>query len=91
MKASDWENLKSAEYQPESFKTEGFIHLCTTEQLPGVLNRHFKGEKDLLALKLRIPPVDPSLRYEDLYNQGEEFPHLYRPVRLEEVVGLLNC
>jgi uncharacterized protein (DUF952 family) len=33
--------------------------------------------------------VKPEIRYEDLYDAGQEFPHIYGPLNLDAVVDVL--
>jgi uncharacterized protein (DUF952 family) len=50
-KRRDWLDQRSNEnYLPVDFKREGFIHCCSQEQLPGVLQRYFKNARDLVLL-----------------------------------------
>jgi len=59
----------------------GFIHLCTAEQLPFVLGRHFAGRTGLLVLLL--DPAGLDVRWEKSEPGMDPFPHLYGalPVR----------
>ncbi len=34
--------------------------------------------------------ADPNLRFEDLYNSGELFPHLYRPIKASEIKAVIQ-
>ena len=63
--------------QPEGIACPpgGFIHLCTQAQLAFVLERHFAGRKDLLALHL--DPEDLDVRWEQSEPGMPPFPHLY--------------
>jgi len=63
---------------------DGFIHLATDEQLGGTLGRHFAGEAGLVVVRLAVEG-DPALRWE-VSSGGALFPHLYRPLRAEDIV-----
>ena len=54
---------------------DGFIHLCTAEQLPFVLGRHFAGRA--LLLILRLDPAGLDVRWEQSEPGMAPFPHLY--------------
>jgi uncharacterized protein (DUF952 family) len=65
-------------------RRDGFIHLSTAAQLAGTRARHFAGETGLVAAWLDVGD-DPSLRWE-ASRGGQVFPHLYRPLRLADVI-----
>ena len=64
---------------------DGFIHLSTAAQAPGTAAKHFAGEEGLVILALDAGALGPALRWE-VSRGGAEFPHLYRTLRLDEVV-----
>lgn len=54
----------------------------------GTLNKHYPGATDL-----QILTIDPTLLsiapvWEDLYNTGMEFPHVYGPIDVAAVVAV---
>ena len=53
----------------------GFIHLCTAEQLPFVLERHFAGRQRLVVLHVDAEELD--VRWEVSEPGLPAFPHLY--------------
>ena len=83
---ADWqESVGHDQYAPTAFKAEGFIHCCEPAQLPGVLQRYFNGQKDLLLLHLDKKKLMASLKYER--STGNElFPHLYGVINKAAVV-----
>lgn len=64
---------------------DGFIHLSTAEQLQGTLDKHFAGESGLVVAELSLGD-DEHLKWEESRG-GQKFPHLYRALRLADVVG----
>jgi uncharacterized protein (DUF952 family) len=84
--AAAWEAAKVAgRYAPASLSTEGFIHLSTARQLPGTARRFFAGQRDLVVLTVAAAALEPgALRWEDP-GEGQAFPHLYRPLGVDEV------
>jgi uncharacterized protein (DUF952 family) len=86
----EWEDAQDKGlYQPSSFDREGFIHCCTKEQLDSVLQRHFKGQENLIRLV-----IDPSLlnqRWQFDYDEKlqQEFPHIYGPLNLSAVIEIV--
>ena len=65
---------------------DGFIHLSAAGQLPGTLARHFAGETGLALAALDAAALGSALRWE-VSRGGARFPHLYRPLRLSDVVA----
>jgi uncharacterized protein (DUF952 family) len=64
---------------------DGFIHLSTAAQVVGTAARHFADESDLVLVSVRDDALGPDLRWEPARG-GALFPHLYRPLRLSDVV-----
>ena len=63
---------------------DGFIHFSTVAQVSGTLSRHFTSEPEVVILRVASAPLGDALRWEPS-RQGALFPHLYRPLRIEEV------
>lgn len=77
---SDWEAAaNNEEYRAESLSTEGFIHLCTTEQLLGVIDRYYSDRTDLVVLDLDADLIGSEIRWEESPPNGT-FPHVYGPI-----------
>jgi len=70
---------------PESLATEGFVHCSTDAQLAGTIQRHFGSVDALVLLRLLEAGLGGDLRWEES-RPGEVFPHLYRAIRVDEVV-----
>ena len=64
---------------------DGFIHFSTAAQVVGTAARHFATESDLVLVAFEAEALGPALRWEPSRG-GALFPHLYRPLRLSEVV-----
>tara|TARA_B100001094_G_scaffold280635_1_gene291570 strand:- start:267 stop:566 length:300 start_codon:yes stop_codon:yes gene_type:complete len=75
-------------YRSESFTEEGFIHFCEPQQLKKVLSRHFTGKDNLIALEFDANKIEVEVIYEDLYQQGETFPHVYGPINLSALISV---
>ncbi len=56
---------------------ENFIHLSTLEQVNGTLANYFKGSNRLFLLHIDASKLTSNLVYEDLFETGIAFPHLY--------------
>jgi uncharacterized protein (DUF952 family) len=66
---------------------DGFIHLSTTEQAPGTLAKWFADEAGVMALTFDADEFGADLKWEPSRG-GQLFPHLYRPLRIEEIMDL---
>lgn len=64
---------------------DGFVHFSTAAQLPETLSRHFAGENGLMLLACDFTGVQDDLRWEPSRG-GDLFPHLYRPLRMSDIV-----
>jgi uncharacterized protein (DUF952 family) len=64
---------------------DGFIHFSTREQVAETAERHFAGESDLVLVAVEADGLGDSLRWETSRG-GALFPHLYRELRLADVV-----
>ena len=75
------------EIDPGSLLTEGFVHCSTEAQLPSTIERHFAGHDELVLLRLDPDAIAPQLRWEESI-PGEEYPHVYRALRLTDVAEI---
>lgn len=83
---NDWEEAKKKGiYDPPSLGSEGFIHCSNIDQVVDVANKNFDGEEDLLLLLIDEKKVESKVVYEDLYSEGEKYPHIYGPLNIEAV------
>ncbi len=64
---------------------DGFVHFSTGLQVEGTLNAHFAGEADLTLLAVDAGTLGDALKWEPSRG-GALFPHLYRELRLDDVV-----
>jgi uncharacterized protein (DUF952 family) len=74
-------------YRAPSLDDEGFIHCSTREQYPEVARRHFRGHTDLVLLTIDPALLEVDVVCEDLYDLGEEYPHVYGPIPTSAVVS----
>ncbi len=83
----DWEARSAADYRPAGLATEGFVHCCDAGQLPGVLDRYYRGRDDLVLLTIDPAGLTVDVVWEDSTGRGERFPHAYGPLALGAVVA----
>jgi len=64
---------------------DGYIHFSTAAQAAETAAKHFAGADGLVLAAVDPGPLADALRWEPSRG-GALFPHLYRPLRLTEVV-----
>ncbi|ETX01232.1 DUF952 domain-containing protein [Candidatus Entotheonella palauensis] len=88
---SAWETAQSAgSYRGDTLDTEGFIHCSTVAQVLGPANIRFHGQQDLLLLRIDAGKVRSEIIYEDCYDSGDVFPHIYGLLNLDAVTEVID-
>ncbi|WP_121063411.1 DUF952 domain-containing protein [Chachezhania antarctica] len=64
---------------------DGFVHFSTAEQSAETAAKHFAGEDGLMLLACDTDRFGDALKWE-VSRGGAEFPHLYAPLRREDVL-----
>ena len=64
---------------------DGFIHFSTSGQVAETAAKWFADESDLVLVAFDAAGLGPALKWEPSRG-GQLFPHLYRSLRLDEVV-----
>ena len=72
------------------FDAEGFIHCSIERQVPGVLDRFYKGQTGLVKLKIEKAKVSRPVLFELAIDLDELFPHIYGALNLESVVDVIE-
>jgi uncharacterized protein (DUF952 family) len=76
-----WETaLVSGTYTDTSFESEGFIH-CSTRD---------RGQPDLLLLCISSSEVEAPIVYEDCYEKGIAYPHIYGTLNVNAVMHVID-
>ena len=84
--AQDWQAAQASGYFASAdLVSEGFIHCCTAQQIAAVANRYYQGHEALLLLEIDEARVQAPLRWEDMTDAGELFPHVYGRIPLSAV------
>ncbi|MCA4900703.1 MAG: DUF952 domain-containing protein [Bacteroidota bacterium] len=84
----DWDaQASNHSYLPQGFASEGFIHLSTEAQVPGVLQRYYQGRTDLLILTVDETKLTSPLKYEPSTG-AELYPHLYGALNRSAIVKI---
>lgn len=64
---------------------DGYVHISTAAQVAETAAKHFATESDLVLLALNPDTLGDTLKWEPSRG-GALFPHLYRPLRLSDVI-----
>lgn len=88
---AEWDEARAqGSYTGNTLATEGFIHCSTPSQVLGPANQFYRGRDGLLLLVIDPDRLASRLVYEDLYNHGGAFPHIYGPLNLDAVVDVVD-
>jgi uncharacterized protein (DUF952 family) len=84
---AEWEALRRDGQTPGAPVdiADGYIHFSTAAQVAETAARHFAGVGDLVLVAVEAEALGGALRWEPARG-GALFPHLYRPLRLSDVV-----
>lgn len=64
---------------------DGYVHFSTAAQAQETADKHFAGVDNLFLLACDSDALGADLKWE-VSRGGADFPHLYRELRLEDVV-----
>ncbi|QAX29355.1 DUF952 domain-containing protein [Leisingera sp. NJS204] len=64
---------------------DGYVHFSTATQAAETAAKHFAGAEGLTLLACDADAMGADLKWE-ISRGGAEFPHLYRNIRLSDVV-----
>ena len=88
--AARWQAAQeSGQYVPASFPADSFIHCSTAAQVVDVANILYRGQMGLTLLLIDPAQVATPILYEDLYQSGQDFPHIYGPLPTAAVLAAL--
>ena len=77
-------------YRHPSLDGGGFIHCSTVDQFLIPANERFRGRGDLILLIVATGRLSAPLVYEDCYESGHRFPHVYGPIDLDAIVDVVD-
>ncbi|HSG15591.1 MAG TPA: DUF952 domain-containing protein [Anaerolineae bacterium] len=81
--------VKAGQYRPDSLAEVGFIHFSLPEQIVPAADVWYRGRRGLVLLVVDPARVTAEIRFEDCYQSGQEFPHIYGSLPVEAVVQVL--
>ncbi len=77
----------SGELLSDSLENEGFIHCSEVWQLPGVMERFFKGVDGLKIVEINPSKLTSKHIYEKAADTEDWFPHVYGAINKDAVVS----
>lgn len=91
LKKEEWERAKiEGIYRGDTLDTDGFIHCSPVEKIVDVANYNFKGKKGLILLCIDEDKVISEIKWEDLYNEGRNYPHIYGELNIDSVIEVFD-
>jgi uncharacterized protein (DUF952 family) len=85
-----WEQaVAEGEFCSDDLATEGFIHCSTSEQLPWVAEKFYKGQTGLVVLRIDTEKLKSSVIWENPHETLKLFPHVYGPINPDAVVEVV--
>ena len=87
----EWEEAQAKQsYLPKEYDKDGFIHCSIERQIPGVLDRFYKGQTALVKLKIEKAKVQRPVLFELAHDMNELFPHIYGSLNIDSVVEVIT-
>jgi len=87
---STWNTYKNKDLYGENYmNTDGFIHCSDIYTFHGVAPNFKNITEPMVLLCIDTEKVNPTVKWEDLYNEGTEYPHIYGMLNLDAVIDVL--
>ena len=89
LRATEWQHatMNTAYAGSADDIRDGFIHFSTSAQLPGTLDKHYRGENRVCIAAFKAEQFSgDTLRWEPSRG-GDLFPHLYDTLNVQIAVG----
>jgi uncharacterized protein (DUF952 family) len=90
----DWAASKSGDvYHPESLDKEGFIHCSKADQVLLVAHSFFKGQNNLVILRIDMDKIQPEVKIEIPAEAPWSeilYPHIYGELNLDSVEAVIH-
>ncbi len=77
----DWRTAgETGSYAPASLAEQGFVHFSYRHQVARTANLIYRGQQGLIVVEFDPAELGEPVVDEDLYDAGEEFPHVYAEI-----------
>lgn len=77
---------KSGTYEPDSLRTEGFIHASPLNQLSRVANKYYSADAVVHVLACELGKISADVKWEPA--TGGLYPHIYGVFNMDAVVEI---
>ncbi|MCY7360831.1 MAG: DUF952 domain-containing protein [Ignavibacteria bacterium] len=84
------EALINNSYKTDSLEKEGFIHCSPEDKISDSANKFFKDQCELIILCIDEKKVKSKIIWEDLYETGFNFPHIYGQLNIDSVIQVTD-
>ena len=86
LRQSEWAELQHEGHFDGSVhdKRDGFIHMSTSGQLQGTLDKHYTDGDVVILVAVRLADIERDVKWE-VSRGGAEFPHIYGELPLSAV------
>jgi len=86
---TELENIEGSRYyKPASLENEGFIHCSRINQLVRVAQNHYRHSNGIFIMAVESTQAGNPVIFEDLYNLGEKYPHIYGSIEMTAVKNI---
>lgn len=90
LKEKTWNDYKNKEFYGEKYiETEGFIHCSDIYTFYKVAPNFLNVEEKLILLCIDTEKTHAEIKWEDNYNCGTTFPHIYGLLNTDSVINVL--
>lgn len=72
--------VEAGRYEPDSLGEQGFVHFSYRGQVARTANLIYGHRSDLVVVEFDPDLIGAPVVDEDLYDAGQEFPHVYAPI-----------
>ncbi|HEU5269309.1 MAG TPA: DUF952 domain-containing protein [Jatrophihabitans sp.] len=85
---ADWRTAcAEGSYRPPSLAEQGFVHFSHAHQVSRVANERYHDQDGLIVVEFDPGRLPAPVVEEDLYDAGEEFPHVYAAIPTQAAVA----
>ena len=85
-----WNDAKTrGYYEHPTLRNEGFIHCSQDNQVAGVLERYFQGQKGLVKLVIDTDKLSSRYVFDWSPSTADTYPHIYGPINTDAVIDVI--
>ena len=89
VRSADWDAAGAVgSYAPASLAEQGFVHFSYRHQVARTANLIYAHQDGLVVVEFDPNRLGEPVVVEDLYDAGEEFPHVYAEIPVSAAVAV---